>query len=57
MPVVVPCLFERQSADDLLQKGADALILSLEALPETLTALDLAELALLFNRHNPYPRG
>ena len=57
MPVVVPCLFERQSADDLLQKGADALILSLEALPETVTALDLAELALLFNRHNPYPRG
>ncbi|RQW83442.1 MAG: bifunctional hydroxymethylpyrimidine kinase/phosphomethylpyrimidine kinase, partial [Geobacter sp.] len=57
IPVVVPCLFERQSADDLLQKGADALFFSLEALPETVTALDFAELALLFNRHNPYPRG
>lgn len=57
IPVVVPCLFERQSADDLLQQGADALILSLEAMPESDTTLDLAELALLFNRHNPYPRG
>jgi len=57
MPVVVPCLFERKSVDDLLQKGAAALIFSLEALPETVSALDLAELALLFNRNNPYPRG
>ncbi|MDD2336929.1 MAG: bifunctional hydroxymethylpyrimidine kinase/phosphomethylpyrimidine kinase [Geobacteraceae bacterium] len=57
IPVVVPCLFERQSADDLLQQGADALILSPGALPETVTTLDLAEVALLFNRHTPFPRG
>lgn len=57
MPVVVPCHFERQSADALLQQGADAIILSLGALPETVTTLDLAEVSLLFNRHTPFPRG
>lgn len=55
--IVAPCLYERQSASDLLQQGADALLFSLEALPDSLNLLDLEELTLLFNRSTPYPRG
>nr|WP_305882379.1 bifunctional hydroxymethylpyrimidine kinase/phosphomethylpyrimidine kinase [Desulfuromonas sp. KJ2020] len=57
IPVVAIGGINRDNGSDVLAAGADALCVISAVMADPAPALAAGEIALLFNRHNPFPRG